>query len=145
MRIWCSTSSASSAIVTPAATRGAVAAIVSSAMRQASVISCSSRSDLTRRRRLTSGVPFTSSTPGSARVSSSTVSPHVRAPMPMRRGEPSDDSAFANSACPSSASFTTTVSPGSSPPRWNATTMRGSTNSGSRPGTTSAPATQPCA
>ncbi len=145
IRIWCSTSSARSTIVTPASTRGAVAAIASSTIVHALRIRSSSAPDFTRRNSLTSGVAFTTLACGAAACISSTDSPHVRAEMPMRCDFPIDASAFRKSACPSSVSFTVTRSPGSRPHRWNATNIRGSTYSGSRPGAMKAPVTQPCA
>ena len=93
----------------PACTSGAVAAIVSSAMRQAAVISSSSSGDLTRRSLLTSGVPLTSSAPGSARpISIIGLAPRARAD-----AEPADRARAtarpcAKSALPSSASLTVT-------------------------------------
>ena len=138
-RISCSTASASSDMLTPGCTSGVTAAIVPSTILQAAVISSSSSGDLTRRSRLTSGVPLTSSTPGSACPSSIMVSPQVRSPTPRRLILPSERAACANSALPSSASLTVTQRGGATPQRWKATNMRGSTKSGSSPGTMNAP------
>ena len=85
-RSWCSTSSTRSVIVTPGTTRGAVASIAERASSQARPISSSSAGDFTRRSRFTSEEPSTSSTPGSARCSPSTVSAQARAPTARRLG-----------------------------------------------------------
>ena len=110
---------------------GAIAAIVSSAILHAAVISSSSSGDFTRRSRLTSGVPLTTSAPGRTCPISIIVSPHVRSPTPRREIGPSDCTAFANSALPSAASLTVMQRGGSTPHRWKSTNIRGSTKSGS--------------
>ena len=117
----CSMSSCSSRIVTPGTTRAAVAAIAASAMPQAVVISSSSSSDLTRRRPATSEPPSTTCAAGKGVLEAERrprrragadgdpcrCRPGVRRPRgTARRRRP--------------VSLTTTSSPGSLPPRWNA-------------------------
>jgi len=143
-RICASTSSRSSAMVTPGRTRGVTAAIAASTVRHARAIASSSASDLTRRRRLTSAEPVRSRSGPKTRPSSIAVSAHTRSPTATDAAGPRPMAMRSKIERPSSVSSTTTISPSGRTGRSNTTTIRGSTNTGSASGRKKAPATQPC-
>ena len=133
-RSWSSTSSRSSAIVTPGTTCGVTAAIACSTVRHARPIASSSSSVFTRRSSLTSDDPVRSRSKPKTRPSLSVVSAQTRSPIataparPEALGDPLED------AKPSSVSVTTTSSPSGRTGRSNVTTMRGRTKTGSASG-----------
>ncbi len=80
-RSWSSTSSRSSAIVTPGTTRGVTAAIACSTVRHARPIASSSSSVFTRRSSLTSDDPVRSRSKPKTRPRLSVVSAQTRSPI----------------------------------------------------------------
>ena len=143
-RSWSSTSSRSSAIVTPGWTRDVTASIACSTVRHARPIASSSSGVLTRRSRLTSEDPVRSRSKPNARPRWSVVSAQTRSPTPTVAAGPRRFATRSKTAGPSSVSFTTTISPSGLTGRSNTTTMRGSTKTGSASGRKKPPATHPC-
>ena len=139
-----STSSRSSAMVTPGCTRGVTAAIACSTVRHARPIAASSSGVLTRRSRLTSDEPVRSRSSPKMRPSSSVVSAHTRSPTATLPRAPRPRATRSNTARPSSVSSTTTTSPSGRTGRSKTTTIRGRTKTGSASGRKNPPATQLC-
>ena len=144
-RSCCSTSSTSSAMLTPGWTRGATASIVRSTVRQARPIASSSSGVFSRRSSFTSADPVRSRSKPKTRPRLRVVSAHTRSPTATVEGCPSPFATRSKTAYPSSFSSTTTISPSGFTGRSNAATMRGSTKTGSASGRKKPPATQPWA
>ena len=111
-------------------------------MRQAADIRSISATDLIRRIGFVNDTPLTTLA-SLDRPSARTVSAHVRGSTAIVPVGPKPRTILSKTAAPSSVSLTTTKSPGTPVGMSNSATIRGSTNTGSRPGRKKAPQTQP--